>query len=120
MWLILATVAGALGALLSVITRSGNLKLDSSAGKWLHYYEGGFRIWAGVLSGFLAALAVRYEIILAPLARGEKMLGIMLIAGFIGGAGERLVKTIITKLESGDVATGKGGRKKISGSAENE
>ncbi len=112
MWLCLATVAGALGALLSVTTRSGNLKLDSSAGMWLHYLEGASRIWAGMLSAFLVALTVRYEIILAPLSRGEKMLGVMLIAGFVGGAGERLAKSIISKLDSGDTATGKGGREK--------
>jgi hypothetical protein len=120
MWLVLATMAGALGALLSVITRTGKLKLDCSAGKWLHYLEGGSRIWAGVLSGFLVALAVRYEIILAPLARGEKMLGVMLIAGFIGGAGERLAKSIISKLEPVDVATGKGGCEETSGNVGNK
>jgi hypothetical protein len=122
MWLVLASVAGALGALLSVITRSGKLKLDSAAGKWLHYLEGGSRIWAGALSGFLVSLAVRYEIIFAPFARGEKMPGAMLIAAFVAGAGERLASSIISKFESTqeDVASGKGKRKEAKGDAGHE
>ncbi|MDR3492160.1 MAG: hypothetical protein P4M12_09005 [Gammaproteobacteria bacterium] len=109
MWLILASVAGTQGALLSVITRSGKLKLNCSAGMWLHHLEGGSRIWAGALSGFLVSLAVRHEIVFAPLTRGNKMTGVMLIAGFVAGYGERLASSIISKFESthADVPSGK-------------
>jgi hypothetical protein len=122
MWLFLSIGAGALGALLSVIARSGRLQLDCAAGKWLHYLEGGSRIWAGALSGFLVALAVRYEIVFAPLSRDGKMPGVMLMAAFIGGAGERLASSIISKFESTpkDVASTKKRRQEAPGGADHE
>lgn len=71
-WLVLSATAGSLGALRSVIGRTGRLTYDCSAGRALHYLEGASRIWAGALSGSIVALAVRTEVILAPLSRGEK------------------------------------------------
>jgi hypothetical protein len=100
MWLSLACVAGATGALLSVIGRSGKLKFDCSAGRRLHNLEGASRIWAGAMSGLLVALAVRYGIILAPLGQPGDKIGIMIIAGFAAGAGERLATSIISKFDS--------------------
>ena len=104
-WLLLAAAAGAGGALLSVIGRTGRLHLDCSAGRRLHYLEGVSRIWAGGLSGFLAGLAVKSEILLAPLTRAGKQDTVMLLAAFAAGAGERLATSIISRLDSGDVAT---------------
>ncbi len=113
MWLVLASIAGAMGALLSVITRSGKLQLNSSAGRHLHYLEATSRIFAGALSAFLVSLAVKYEIIFGTFARGGKMEGVMLMVGFVAGAGERLATSIVSKLESphGDVAVRKGQNK---------
>jgi hypothetical protein len=110
MWLVLSCSAGALGALFSVIQRSGKLKLDCAAGRWLHYLEGSSRICAGVLAGFLVSLAVKYEIILGPLARGDKMPGIMLIAALVAGFSEQLASSIISKFGSTqeDISSGKG------------
>jgi hypothetical protein len=100
LWLLLGTVAGSLGALLSVIWRSGTLRFDCSAGKKLHLLEGSSRIWAGALSGLLVALAVRYGIILAPLSHGTALHGVMLLAAFAAGAGERLATSIISEVDS--------------------
>jgi hypothetical protein len=114
MWVILASVAGAMGALLSVITRSGKLQLNCSAGRKLHYLEAASRIFAGVLSGFLVSLAVKHEIILGAFTRGGGMEGVMLVAGFVAGVGERLATSIVSKLESpqeGDLAGKKGNSK---------
>jgi hypothetical protein len=122
MWLVLAAATGALGALLSVITRSGKLKLDCAAGKWLHYLEGASRIWAGALSGFLISLTIKQELLFAPLSQGGKMPGVMLIGAFIAGAGERLASSIISKFESTqeDVASGKGKSKQTKGGTGHE
>ncbi len=94
-WLLLSSVAGSAGALLSVIQRSGKLTFDCSAGRALHYLEAISRIGAGAISGVLAGLAVRSEMFLAVLARGEKAPAIMMLAAFAAGTGERLATSII-------------------------
>jgi hypothetical protein len=101
-WLAMSAVAGALGALLSVTTRAGELKFDTSAGRTLHYLEAASRIGTGVLSGVVVALAVHTEVILAPLSRGNKMPAIMVLAAFAGGAAERLATSIISKFSPAD------------------
>ena len=111
-WLCLAAVAGASGALLSVIWRSGLIKFDCSAGRALHFLEGASRIWAGALSGVLVALAVKSEFILAPLTRGGHALTVIMLAAFATGAGERLATSIISTLKSTHVpATASGSNK---------
>jgi hypothetical protein len=97
-WLVSSATAGSLGALLSVIGRTGKLTLDCSAGRALHYLEGASRIWAGALSGSIVALAVRTEVILAPLSRGEKTPAVMMLAALARGAGERLATSIISRV----------------------
>lgn len=104
-WLCLAVAAGSAGGLLSVIWRTGKLKFDCSAGRELHYLEGASRIWAGGLSGLLAALAVKSEFILAPLARGENAFTVIMLTAFAAGAGERLATSIISKVDSTHLAT---------------
>jgi len=110
-WLAMSMVAGSLGALLSVIGRSGKLHFDCSAGRRLHYLEGASRIWAGALSGLLVALAVRTELILAPLARGGKMIPAMMIAAFVAGAAERLATSIISTIGGAKVTAPESGGK---------
>lgn len=109
-WLVLASVAGSLGALLSVIVRTGRLKFDCSAGKKLHYLEGGSRIAAGAISGVLVALAIKSEIVFAVLAQGNKLHLVMMLGALVGGAGERLATSIISKFDASHVsgANGKG------------
>jgi hypothetical protein len=102
LWLMLSAVAGAMGALLSVIARTGKLQFDCSSGRMLHYLEGASRIWAGALSGIVVALAIRTEMFLAPLARGEKLYAVMMIAAFAAGAVERLATSIISSVGSGN------------------
>jgi hypothetical protein len=89
-WLLFAMIGGAFGALLSVITRAGRLKFDSSAGRPLHWLEGCSRIAAGAISALVVALAVRSGIILSPLLRNHELYPAMMLAALVAGAGERL------------------------------
>ncbi|WP_395055608.1 hypothetical protein [Polaromonas sp.] len=100
LFLLLSAVLGSLGALLSVIARSGKLAFDCSSGRGLHYLEGLSRIAAGALSGSLVAIAIKSEILLAVLTQGGKLHTVMLLGAFVGGAGERLATSIISKLDS--------------------
>lgn len=102
-WLLFAMIGGAFGALLSVITRAGRLKFDSSAGRPLHWLEGCSRIAAGAISALVVALAVRSGIILSPLLRNHELYPAMMLAALVAGAGERLAPSIISKFDSVNV-----------------
>lgn len=95
-WLLMSATAGSLGALFSVIGRTGKLTFDCSAGRALHHLEGASRIWAGALSGSVVALAVRTEVVLAPLSWCEKTPAVMMPAALAAGAGERPATSIIS------------------------
>jgi hypothetical protein len=97
-WLFLCAVAGSIGALLSVIGRTGKQTFDCSAGRKLHYLEGASRIWAGAISGILVGLAVRSELVLAVLTHGERMPAVMTLAAIAAGSGERLATSIISDI----------------------
>jgi hypothetical protein len=110
-WLAMSAIAGAAGALLSVIGRTGKLHFGSSSGKLLHYLEGASRIWAGAFSGLFVGLAVRADLVLAALTRTGKAPAIMILAAMASGAGERLANSIIADLDKpkghgNDEATG--------------
>ena len=96
-WLFLSTCAGAIGALFSVITRTGKIKFDHSSGKKLHELEGGSRVVAGAIAGLLVALAIRSEIVFAAFSSAERMHELMLFGALVGGAAERLATSIISK-----------------------
>jgi|ERR1035437_1072420 hypothetical protein len=98
-WLIFFGVAGAAGALLSVILRSGKLAFDPSSGRLLHYLEGASRIWAGALSGVLVSLAIKADFIFGALGAARSNIMIVLIS-MAAGASERLATSIISKIDS--------------------
>lgn len=99
LWIFISICLGSIGALFSVITRSGKMKYDSSAGILLHFLEGGSRIIAGSISGMLTSLAVKAGIILSALAKGGDLHLVMAMSAIAAGAGERLATSIISKFE---------------------
>lgn len=99
-WLLLAACAGAIGALFSVITRSGHLGVDASAGEDLHGLEARSRIAAGAFSGLVVGLAIMTEMILGALTKGGRMHVVIVLGALAAGAGERLASSIISKLDS--------------------
>jgi len=99
-WLMLSACAGAIGALFSVITRSGHLGVDASAGEDLHKLEARSRIAAGAFSGLVVSLAIMTEMILSPLTKGGRIHVVVALGALAAGAGERLASSIISKLDS--------------------
>jgi hypothetical protein len=93
--------AGCLGALLSMILRMGNSYPSSEASKNLHILEASSRIFAGGISGILMAGAVNTGLILPALSNKGQMHGALLVFGMVSGASERLVPSLIGRLESG-------------------
>jgi hypothetical protein len=99
MWLAIACSAGAVGALFSVIARSGDLKFDACAGRTLHNWEACSRIVAGAISALVVALAIQANLIFGTFASGGHMHVIVLLAALAAGTGERLASSIISKFE---------------------
>jgi len=107
-WVMLSACTGALGALLSVIGRTGKQHFDCSAGKRLHYLEAASRIWAGTISGILVSLAVHAQIFLTALTHNGNMPAIMMLAALASGLSERLATSIIADLTSARANTDTG------------
>jgi hypothetical protein len=99
-FLIITSLAGALGSFLSIIQRMGNTPLNSSSGQQLHVLEGASKIVAGVISAFLVVLSVNSGILLPIFTKADKQHIAMALAGLIAGASERLVPSLISHVES--------------------
>jgi hypothetical protein len=96
---LLAFLAGALGALLSVILRMGKTNLDFSASKNLHYMEAASRIIAGMISGLIIALCIKCGVLFSIFSKLQSTHLAMIIGGLIAGCSERLAPSIIKKLD---------------------
>lgn len=99
-----AAVAGACGALFSVIARSGKLNFKASAGRDLHELEAASRICTGAISGVVVHLAFTSELILGALLKNTHRAEIALLASIAAGAAERLGSSIISKFDESKVA----------------
>ena len=94
---------GALGALISVLSRSADLPIDAAAGKAAHYLEGVSRILLGVCGGFLVAVAIKANLILgvADAVDNEiRRLAVLASLSVASGASERLVPNLIRRFEA--------------------
>jgi hypothetical protein len=97
--------AGAAGAAFSLIARIGSFPLDPAAGRRLHTLEAVARVLVGVLGAFLAVLAVKSKLLLAPVA--EQGLPSFLLIAFVAGSSERFVPNLVQRVE--DASFGKPG-----------
>ncbi|WP_343654147.1 hypothetical protein [Paraburkholderia caribensis] len=98
-WLILFGLCGSIGAMLSVIQRSGKLDLDACAGEILHWFEGVSRIAAGSICALIVTLAFRADIVFGAFAKGEHMNMLCLLAAIAAGTSERYAGSIISKFD---------------------
>lgn len=96
----LASLIGALGALLSVILRMGKSNLDFNASKKLHYLEGASRVVAGMISALIVAICIKTGILLPIFAKIESTHIAMILGGLAAGASERFAPSIINKLDN--------------------
>lgn len=99
---LLACVAGALGATLSIISRMGKVQLDCLSGMPLHYMEGASRVAAGSLSGLVAYFALKSGQVLPDLLNAGDPRVVILFAAMVAGASERWAPSIISRFEGAD------------------
>jgi len=98
-FLLLAGIAGSLGAVLSMIFRMGHSYPTSEAPKHLHVLEALSRSIAGCLSGVLIAASVKIGLILPAFGQTGNIYTVMLIAAMASGASERWAPSLIARLE---------------------
>lgn len=97
----IATCAGSIGALFSIIWRTGHIDFDPFAPEQLHRIEAGSRIIAGCISGLLAGLAIRSQLVFGSWASGTHPTLTMLTVAVAAGTGERLASSIIDRVHAG-------------------
>ena len=98
----LSMIAGAMGALLSIIFRMGKENLDCLAGKKIHELESTYRIIAGMLSAFLGSLLIRADLFLPIFSKVNSTEIAIILVGFVAGMSERFAPSILTKIENGN------------------
>lgn len=96
---LLAACSGAVGAMFSIIARSGKLNFKASAGRRIHRLEASSRVTIGAISGVVIYLALKSGLVLGALVQGEKPAALLLLASLAAGAVERVATSIISKFD---------------------
>jgi hypothetical protein len=109
-FLLLAGAAGSLGSVLSMAFRMGHTFPTSESPKALHILEAASKVFAGCLSGLLVGGCVEAGLLLPILGQSGRLHAGMIIFATVSGASERLVPSLIAKIEKNeDSGSSKGG-----------
>lgn len=96
---ILGGLIGAIGAIISVISRGDSLNLDANAGKAIHVTEGTARIIVGIAGASLVTLAIKGGVLFSGMKFMGNQFAVLLAFAIAAGASERLVPSLIDKVE---------------------
>ncbi len=96
----LSLMCGSMGALLSIIMRMGDENFDIYAGEEFHKMESRYRIFAGMLSALLAALAIKSGVILSGFLNPEHLNSSIVLIGLLAGMSERFAPSMMAKLNN--------------------
>jgi hypothetical protein len=99
---ILGIGGGALGALLSILLRSEGVPKDISAGRKLYYCEAISKIVAGMIGALIMALGIEAKFFLGNLDVASNHVTVIMLFCLVAGAGERLIPSLISKVELTD------------------
>lgn len=110
-WLLMASMAGATGALFSVLLRTGRLHFDCASGKLLHNLEGFSRILAGAIAGMTVALMLKAELIVQVVLRPGKEESAIILLALVSGVSERFAVSLIEKFEADQLKSTNTGEK---------
>jgi hypothetical protein len=99
LYLCIFSLAGGIGALLSITQRIGKSTLNCESGKNLHYLEGFSRILAGIISALFISLLIKSGYILPIIKSSPNMNLAILFVSIFSGASERLAPSIITQMD---------------------
>ena len=98
--IILTACMGGIGSFFSICLRLGDSKIEAHSDENLHLLEASFRVISGMVGALFVGLLVKLGVIL-PIFQDSKDLALAMIAmGFIAGASERLVPSLISNVEN--------------------
>lgn len=101
--LFLSVCFGAVGAMFSIIIRSGTLMFSSNAGRKLHCLEASSRIAAGAVSAAIVYFAIKSELVLGSIFHDSSNSMLLFLATLTAGTGERLATSIISRFNDSTV-----------------
>ena len=107
-FIMLGSLAGSIGATLSIIMRMGRSNVTSESERKLHILEALSRSLAGAISGAITAFFIRMGIVLPTFESVEMTHLAMVVGGLLAGASERWAPSLIAKFENGATTSQKG------------
>ena len=102
--LALGSGLGAVGAFMSLLTRSAEIRVAAGAGRKIHYVEALSRVAAGGIGAVFVVLAIKSNVLLGLLSTPDKPALLYLLC-LVAGASERLVPGIIGRIEASTSAS---------------
>lgn len=96
---LLGGLIGAIGAIISVVSRGDALNLDANAGRPIHLTEGTARIIVGIAGAAFITLAFKGGVFLSGMKFSGSQFAVLLVFAIAAGASERLVPNLIGKVE---------------------
>jgi len=97
---LLGSLFGAPGALVSVISRTTKIDTEFFLGKSIHYLEGALRIIVAVIGALIVALSIKANIVGGFTNNMSNPTAFLILFCIASGASERLLPSIISKIES--------------------
>ncbi len=111
LYVFLSSLAGGVGALISIIFRIGNTQITTDAERKLHILEAISRIIGGIISGLIISFFIKLGLFVPVFQKTNGTYLAMVAAGLIAGASERWVPSLIAQFENGQkVPKPKGGK----------
>lgn len=98
--IILAACMGGIGSFFSICLRLGDSKAEAHSDKYLHWLEASFRVISGMIGALFVGLLVKLGVILPTFQNPHSLALAMMAMGFIAGASERLVPSLISNVEN--------------------
>jgi len=102
---------GAVGALVFILGRLPQIEMNAAAGPLIHCLESAARVVTGMLGSLLVALAVKANIVLGLTQSSGHEFAFLLAICIVGGSSERLVPSIIERMEDSVVGNHAHGQK---------
>jgi hypothetical protein len=97
---VLCSGFGAVGAFMSLLTRSANIRVAAGAGRKIHYVEALSRVAAGAVGAVFVSLAVKANLLLGALNAPDSDSTLLYLLCLVSGASERLVPGLIARVEA--------------------
>jgi hypothetical protein len=95
--LLVASLTGGIGGFISCFIRFRNYRGNIFAGTRMHMFDGFFRIFYGLVAGFIASLAVKANVVGGFL--GGSAVSLVFVAA-VAGASEFFVPSLVAKMDS--------------------